>query len=211
MALVVQLPLDIFPFAFGNVAGVCRWPLRRRHLATSAQGQPQRCRGLKGLLIASSIGIQRAVRMNREQLWRVRASSALNLPSCGTNQVSGGFALFCRYLLFSFPSKWRTCVFVMTYERWSVIRSGGSFTIHYLKVLIWRVAYYIRRREVRGWFLDWWLAREFVPCPFFSRRAQLTSWGGGLHKLLLLNYCLYFQIISTSSAEIENSLKSVMF
>lgn len=91
---VVQLPLDILSFAFVKVAGVRRWQLRRRHLVTSAQGQPQRCRDWKVLLIVFSTGIPRVVRMNRERLSKMRASIALNLLSYGTNQVSRVFVCF---------------------------------------------------------------------------------------------------------------------
>lgn len=171
-----------------KVGGVYTWQLRRRYRVTSAQGRPRRCRDWKVLQIAFSIDIQRAAHMNRERLWKMRANTALNLLSYGTNQVSWGFCLFYWCSLFSFPSEWRTCIFVIESGHWSVIHSGGNFTIHYLKLLIWRTAYCIRRGEVGGWFLDWWLAAEFIPHLFFSLKTQLTCFGKTPPQFLLLNY-----------------------
>lgn len=91
---VVQLPSDVFSFAFVRVAGVCRWQGTRRSLVTRARGQPRRCRDWKGSLIASSIGTPRMVRMSRERLWKMRASGALSSLSSGTKQVSVGRGLF---------------------------------------------------------------------------------------------------------------------
>lgn len=64
-------------------------------------------------------------------------------------------------------------------------------------------------REVGGCFMGW-VAGTRIYGWSRSVKAQMTYFSKPSPQILLLNYFLYFQIKSASSAEIENSFKIVM-
>lgn len=138
---------------------VYRWRLRRRYLVPSARGQPPRCRDWKVLLIAFSIGIQRAVRMTWECLWKMRAITSLNLLSYGTNQVSKTCLLFILQI-FSLSCAWRLKNFHICNWIQSEMHSRGNFTINYHKLLVRRIRNCIMHKEVRNGFVGWVAGRR---------------------------------------------------